>query len=217
MAKINKLAPLERASIIGCAVITGYGSAINVASVHEGSTCAIWGLGAIGLCVALGCKAAGAKRIIGVDNNPAKFEIAKRFGCNEFINPLGLNGKEIAGTFLKQGGLDYAFECVGSVKTLEAALSSLSPWGTLVIVGLPPKATKLSFSVGKLLAGQRIIGSCVGGYKSRAGVQQLTEKYVSGELAVIDHLITHQFKLDQINEAFEHLKSGKSIRSVILF
>jgi len=217
VAKINPKADLIKACVIGCAVGTGFGSAINLAQVHAGSTCAIWGLGAIGLSVVLGCKAAGAQRIIGIDINPSKFETAQKFGCTECLNPLEMTGdKGVAELFQEQGGLDYAFECIGNVRTLETALSSLSLWGTLMIIGLSPKGTQLPFSVGKLQSGQRIIGGFFGGYRSREGVEELTEKYVTGNLEIND-LITHQFKLDQINEAFDHLKSGKSIRSVIIF
>lgn len=138
LCKINEKAPLEKVCLLGCGIPTGYGAAINTAGVEPGSTCAVWGLGAVGLAVIMGCKKAGASRIIGIDINPSKFEIAKQFGATEFVNP-----KEITKTIqdhlveLTDGGLDYTFECIGNVLTMRQALEAAHKgWGVSVIIGV---------------------------------------------------------------------------------
>lgn len=139
VAKVNPNAPLDKVGLLGCGISTGIGAALNTAKVESGSNCAIWGLGAVGLAVALGCKMAGAKRIIGVDLNPSKFEVAKKFGVTEFVNPLDYPNRSIVDVLveLTDGGLDYTFEAIGSVKTMRDALESCHKgWGTSVIIGV---------------------------------------------------------------------------------
>jgi S-(hydroxymethyl)glutathione dehydrogenase/alcohol dehydrogenase len=141
---VDKRAELDKICLIGCCVGTGFGSAVNIAKVDKGSNVAIWGLGAIGLATALAAKECGAKKIIGIDINENKFEIAKKFGCNEFVNPNRLpNGyKTIEELFQSYGGLDYTFDCIGNVKVMRSAFESLNRWGVCVVVGLPPHGLK---------------------------------------------------------------------------
>ncbi|CAG2181406.1 unnamed protein product, partial [Oppiella nova] len=134
VAKINPKADLKTACVIGCAVGTGYGSVVNIAKVHPGAKCAVWGLGAIGLSAVLGCKQAGAATIIGVDINPDKENIAKQFGCTRFINPKTLD-EPIESILQKEGGLEFAFDCIGNQQVIDSAYKSLCPWGSLTLIG----------------------------------------------------------------------------------
>lgn len=156
LAKINDKAPLDKVCLLGCGIPTGYGAAVNTAGVEPGSTCAIWGLGAVGLAVIMGCKAAGATRIIGIDINPDKFKVAKEFGATEFVNP-----KDVTGSFadhlvqLTDGGLDYTFECIGNVATMRQALeSSHKGWGVSVIIGVAGAGQEISTRPFQLVTGQ---------------------------------------------------------------
>ncbi|CAG2174440.1 unnamed protein product, partial [Oppiella nova] len=213
LAKLNPKADLKNVGVIGCAVGTGYGSAVNIARVHPGSKCAVWGMGAIGLSAILGCKQAGAETIIGVDINSDKESIAKQFGCTRFINPKNID--ESLETLLQnEGGIDYAFDCIGNQHVLNTAYNSLKPWGSLTVIGLGSKGSKIDVKVAELVKGRYVLGGFFGNYKPRKGNQELVEKYLNGSLP-IDGLITHRIRLDDINEAFECLKAGKSIRTVI--
>ena len=138
---IDKRADLEKVCLIGCCVVTGFGNVMNVAKVEKGSDVAVFGLGAIGLAAVMAAKECGAKRIIGVDINQNKFEIAKTFGCNQFVNPNELpeNFESVEQLFQSYGGLDYTFECIGNVSAIKTAFESLNRWGVCVVVGLPPK------------------------------------------------------------------------------
>jgi S-(hydroxymethyl)glutathione dehydrogenase/alcohol dehydrogenase len=146
---VDKRAELEKICLIGCCVVTGYGNVVNVAKVDKGSDVAIFGLGAIGLAAAMAAKDCGAKRIIGVDINEDKFEIAKKFGCNEFVNPnkLPKDFKTVEQLFQSFGGLDYTFECIGNVKAMQSAFESLNRWGVCVVVGLSPKGLYILFMI----------------------------------------------------------------------
>lgn len=138
IAKVDSNAPFDKICLLGCGISTGYGAALNTAKVEKGSNVAIWGLGAVGLAVAVGCREAGAARIIGIDINPAKFEVAKKFGVTEFVNPLDHPERAIQEVLVEMtdGGLDYTFECIGNVKTMRAALEACHKgWGTSVIIG----------------------------------------------------------------------------------
>ncbi|XP_008208992.1 alcohol dehydrogenase class-3 [Nasonia vitripennis] len=216
LAKIDPSAPLDKVCLLGCGVSTGYGAALNTAKVEPGSTCAIWGLGAVGLAVALGCKTAGASRIIGVDINPAKFEKAKAFGCTEFVNPKD-HTRPIQDVLIEMtdGGLDFTFECVGNVHTMRAALESCHKgWGVSVIVGVAAAGQEISTRPFQLVTGRTWKGTAFGGWKSKDSVPQLVHEYMTKKL-ILDEFITHNLPFDKINEGFELLHSGKCLRAVL--
>lgn len=219
VAKVNPNAPLNKVGLLGCGISTGVGAVLNTAKVEAGSNVAIWGLGAVGLAVALGARKAGAKRIIGVDLNPSKFEIAKKFGVTEFVNPKDYPNKSIVDVLveLTDGGLDYTFECIGSVKTMRDALESCHKgWGTSVIIGVAAAGQEISTRPFQLVTGRTWKGSAFGGYKSLDSVPKLVEMYLNKEI-LIDEFITHRFPLEQINTAFELMHKGESIRAMIDF
>lgn len=218
VAKVNNDADLEKISLLGCGVPTGYGAALNTARVEPNSTCAIWGLGAVGLAVAMGCKAAGASRIIGIDINPEKFETAKKFGCTECINPKDYQ-KPVQEVLVEHtdGGLDFTFECVGNVITMRAALESCHKgWGTSTIVGVAPAGQEISTRPFQLVTGRTWKGTAFGGWKSRDSVPKLVEEYLNGKLD-LDSFITHKLPFNEINRGFELLHSGKSLRTVLAY
>ncbi|PVD37604.1 hypothetical protein C0Q70_00200 [Pomacea canaliculata] len=218
VAKINPKAPLNRVCLLGCGISTGYGAALNTAKVEKGSTCAVWGLGAVGLAVVLGCKKAGAKRIIGIDINTDKFETAKSFGVTECVNPNN-DTRPIQDVIveLTDGGCDYTFECIGNVKTMRAALESCHKgWGESTIIGVAAAGQEISTRPFQLVTGRVWRGSAFGGWKSRDSVPKLVEEYLKGELEV-DKFVSYQMPLEEINTAFDYMHSGQSIRSVIEF
>ncbi|CAH4033000.1 alcohol dehydrogenase class-3 [Pieris brassicae] len=218
LCKIANNAPLDKVCLLGCGVTTGYGAALNTAKVESGSNCAIFGLGAVGLAVALGCKVAGAKRIIGVDINPDKFETAKKFGVNEFVNPKDYD-KPIQQVLvdLTDGGLDYTFECIGNVNTMRAALEACHKgWGESVIIGVAGAGEEISTRPFQLVTGRVWRGTAFGGYKSRDNVPKLVEDYLTKKLP-LDDFVTHKVSLNEINEAFHLMHVGKSIRAVVEF
>ncbi|XP_053362125.1 alcohol dehydrogenase class-3-like [Clarias gariepinus] len=215
VAKIDRDAPLDKVCLLGCGVATGYGAAVNIAKVERGSVCAVFGLGAVGLAAVMGCKAAGASRIIGVDVNAEKGEIGKKFGVSEFVNPNDQN-KPIQEVLVEMtgGGVDYSFECVGNVTLMREAFESCrDAWGTCVILGLTENAL-LSVSPGDLLLGRTLKGSTLGGWKSASGLPKLVDDYMSGRI-LLDEFVTHTLPLEEINHAFELMTNGKSIRTVI--
>ncbi|XP_061581088.1 alcohol dehydrogenase class-3-like [Cololabis saira] len=215
LAKIREDAPLDKVFLLGCAVSTGYGAAVNAAKVEKDSSCAVFGLGAVGLAAIMGCKAARAQRIIGIDINKDKFEKAKEFGATHCINPRD-HKKPIQKVLeeMTEGGVDYAIECVGSPAIMSAALESTADaWGTCVIAGWSETET-VNVQIIKILMGRTLKGTYFGGWKSVRDVPKLVDLYMEGKLK-LDEFITHNFPLDQINVAFDLFKSGKSIRSVI--
>jgi len=216
VCKINPSAPLNKVGLLGCGISTGYGAALNTAKVEAGSNVAIWGLGAVGLAAAMGCKEAGAKRIIGVDINADKFELAKQFGCTEFVNPND-HTKPIQDVLIEltDGGLDYTFECVGNVKTMRAALESCHKgWGKSIIIGVGPAGQDISTRPFQLVTGRTWTGSAFGGWKSRDSVPKLVDKYLEKKVKV-DEFVSHRLPLEKINEAFDLMHDGKSIRTII--
>lgn len=218
LAKINSDAPLEKVCLLGCGIPTGYGAALNTAKVEPGSTCAIWGLGAVGLAVVFGCKTAGASRIIGIDVNPAKFEQAKKFGCTEVINPKDYNKpmQEVL-IELTDGGLDYTFDCVGNVHTMRTALESCHKgWGTSVIVGIAAAGEEISTRPFQLVTGRVWKGTAFGGWKSKESVPKLVDEYMSKKL-LLDEFITHNFPFEKINETFDLMHSGQCLRAVLKY
>nr|CAI5830526.1 unnamed protein product [Callosobruchus analis] len=216
VAVIHPRAPLEKVCLLGCGVPTGYGAALNTAKVEKGSTCAVWGLGAVGLAVGLGCQVAGATRIIGIDLNPSKFEVAKKFGFTEFVNPKD-HEKPIQEVMvdLTDGGLDFTFECVGNVATMRAALESCHKgWGVSTIVGVAGAGQEISTRPFQLVTGRVWKGTAFGGWKSRDSVPKLVEEYLLDKLK-LDDFISHTMKFDQLNEAFKLMHKGESIRTVL--
>ncbi|RZF33503.1 hypothetical protein LSTR_LSTR010159 [Laodelphax striatellus] len=218
LCKVDEKASLGKVCLLGCGVSTGYGAALNTAKVEKGSSCAIWGLGAVGLATALGCKQAGASRIIGIDTNPAKFETARKFGCTEFVNP-----KDIKSTIqehlveMTEGGLDYTFECVGNVTTMRAALESCHKgWGVSVIIGVAGAGQEISTRPFQLVTGRTWKGTAFGGWKSKDSVPKLVKLYLEKKLP-LDDFVSHQMPFEKINEAFELLHSGQCIRVVISY
>ncbi|GAA6221741.1 alcohol dehydrogenase 1 [Lates japonicus] len=215
VAKVDPAAPLDKVCLLGCGVCTGFGAAVNTAKVEPGSTCAVFGLGAIGLAAVMGCKAAGAKRIIAVDINPEKFEKAKVFGATEFVNPKDHN-KPISQVIaqMTDGGVDYSLECVGNVEVMRNALEScLQAWGVSVIVGWTDLKDFSARPI-QLIAGRTWKGSLFGGFKSRDGVPEMVKAYLDKKLK-LDEFITHNMTLDQVNDAIELMKQGKCIRTVL--
>lgn len=218
ICKVNEKAPLEKVCLLGCGISTGYGAVINTAQVEAGSNVAIWGLGAVGLAVAMGAKTAGAKRIIGIDINEDKFEVARKFGCLEFLNPKD-HSKPIQDVLVEMtdGGLDYTFECIGNVATMRAALESCHKgWGTSVIVGVAAAGQEISTRPFQLVTGRVWKGSAFGGWKSRDSVPKLVEEYMTGKI-LVDEFVSSELPLSDINEAFDLMHAGKSIRTVLLF
>lgn len=216
VSKVPLNAPLDKVCLLGCGISTGYGAAINTAKVEEGSTCAIWGLGAVGLAVALGCKARKAARIIGVDINEDKFETAKQFGVTEFVNPKKLE-KPVPEAIVEMtdGGCDYTFECIGNVATMRAALESCHKgWGESVIIGLAAAGQEISTRPFQLVTGRVWRGSAFGGWKSRSSVPRLVDDYLNKKL-LVDEFVTFTKPLEEINEAFSLMHAGKSLRTVV--
>lgn len=217
LCKINKQAPLDKICLIGCAITTGYGAAVNNAKVTAGTDCAVWGLGALGLAVIMGCKNSGASRIFAIDVNPEKFEIAKEFGATDFLNPndLGHNTIQKYLQDITAGGVEFTFECVGNTAVMKQVFESTAlGYGVCVVVGASPSDEQLCIIPADLLFGKTLKGTFFGCYKSIDSVPQLVEDYLSGKLN-FDKMITHRMSLERINEAFDLLKEGKSIRTVI--
>nr|XP_022313162.1 alcohol dehydrogenase class-3-like [Crassostrea virginica] len=216
ITKVNPSAPLDKVCLLGCGISTGYGAALNTAKVEPESTCAIWGLGAVGLAVAMGCRQAGAKRIIGIDINPDKFELGKKFGVTEGVNPKD-HSKPIQEVLVEMtdGGLDFTFECIGNTACMRAALESCHKgWGVSTIIGVAAAGQEISTRPFQLVTGRVWKGTAFGGWKSRDSVPQLVEDYMNKKL-LVDEFVSHNLGLDKINEAFDLMHAGKSIRAVV--
>ncbi|XP_028932697.1 alcohol dehydrogenase S chain-like [Ornithorhynchus anatinus] len=218
VVKVDAGAPVERSCLIGCGFSTGFGAAINSAEVSPGSTCVVFGLGGVGLSVVIGCKVAGAARIIGVDINKNKFAIAKSLGATECVCPQDFE-KPIHEVLIEMtaNGVDFSFEVIGRLDTMISALMTSNPsYGISVLVGLPPPQQELAFHPMLLLSGRTWKGCLFGGWKSKDSVPKLVSRLMKKEFNV-EPLITHRLRFDQINEGFELLREGKSIRSILLF
>ncbi|GAB2887423.1 S-(hydroxymethyl)glutathione dehydrogenase/class III alcohol dehydrogenase [Microbulbifer echini] len=216
LAKINLEAPLEEVCLLGCGVTTGMGAVINTAKVEAGSTVAIFGLGGIGLSAIIGAKMAGAERIIGIDINENKFELAKKLGATECINPKNYEQpiQEVI-VDLTDGGVDYSFECIGNVDVMRSALECCHKgWGESVIIGVAGAGQEISTRPFQLVTGRVWRGTAFGGVKGRSELPDYVERYLAGEFK-LDDFITHTMPLEKINEAFDLMHKGKSIRSVI--
>jgi len=218
LAKVNKSAPLEEICLLGCGVTTGMGAVMNTAKVEEGATVAIFGLGGIGLSAIIGATMAKASRIIAIDINESKFELAKKLGATDCINPKLLD-KPIQEVIVEMtdGGVDYSFECIGNVNVMRSALECCHKgWGESVIIGVAGAGQEISTRPFQLVTGRVWRGSAFGGVKGRSELAHIVERYMAGEFK-LDDFITHTMGLEQINEAFELMHQGKSIRSVIHF
>ncbi|XP_034969815.1 alcohol dehydrogenase 1 isoform X1 [Zootoca vivipara] len=216
--RIHNDAPLNKVCLFACGFSTGYGAAVNCAKVEPGSTCAIFGLGGVGLSVVMGCKIAGASRIIGIDINKDKFTKAKELGATECIAPQDFK-KPMNEVLVEMTGLgvDYAFEVIGSTDIAVTALKSCHlGHGTCVLVGAPPAGSQLSIDPTQLLTGKKLIGCLLGGWKLKDAVPQLVSDYMKNKFNM-DALISHTLPFEKIAEGFELLHAGKSIRCVLLF
>jgi len=218
LAVIPKEAPLEKVCLLGCGVTTGIGAVLNTAKVEEGATVAIFGLGGIGLAAIIGAKMAKASRIIAIDINPAKFDVARELGATDFVNPKD-HGKPIQEVIIDMtdGGVDYSFECVGNVQLMRAALECAHKgWGESVIIGVAGAGQEISTRPFQLVTGRVWRGSAFGGVKGRTELPGYVAKAQKGEIP-LDTFITHNMPLEDINKAFDLMHEGKSIRTVIHF
>jgi S-(hydroxymethyl)glutathione dehydrogenase/alcohol dehydrogenase len=219
VAKVREDAPFDKICYIGCGVTTGIGAVIYTAKVRPGSSVVVFGLGGIGLNVIQGARMVGADRIIGVDLNPGKVEMAKKFGMTHFVNPDEVGRDKVVQAIqdLTDGGADYSFECVGNVHTMRQALECCHRgWGESIIIGVAPSGTEISTRPFQLVTGRVWKGSAFGGARGRTDVPKIVDWYMDGKID-IDSLITHTMPLDQINHAFDLMHEGKSIRSVVTF
>ena len=218
LAKINPAAPLDKVCLLGCGITTGIGAVLNTAKVRPGASAAVFGLGGIGLSVIQGLVMAKAERIIAIDTNRLKFEMAKNLGATDFVAPdqAGRPVQEII-VEMTDGGVDYSFECIGNVNTMRAALESCHKgWGESTIIGVAAAGQEISTRPFQLVTGRVWRGTAFGGVKGRSQLPGYVEKYLAGEIKV-DPMITHTLPLERINEAFDLMHEGKSIRSVIRF
>ncbi len=217
VAKIDKAAPLEKVCLLGCGITTGIGAVLNTAKVEPGASVAVFGMGGIGLSVVQGAVMAKAGRIVVVDTNPAKFEMAKLLGATDFVNPKDYPDTPIQQVIveLTNGGVDYSFECIGNVQVMRSALECCHKgWGESIIIGVAGAGQEISTRPFQLVTGRVWRGSAFGGVKGRSQLPGYVERYMTGEIR-IDEMITEVLPLERINEAFELMHEGKVIRSVI--
>ena len=218
LAKVNPSAPLEEVCLLGCGVTTGMGAVMNTAKVEAGDTVAIFGLGGIGLSAVIGATMAKASRIIVIDINDSKFELAKKLGATDCINPKNIEGPiQDYIVELTDGGVDYSFECIGNVDVMRSALECCHKgWGESVIIGVAGAGQEISTRPFQLVTGRVWRGTAFGGVKGRTELPDYVERYLQGEFK-LDDFITHTMGLEGINEAFDLMHKGESIRSVIHF
>lgn len=217
LAKIRKDAPFDMACYIGCGVTTGVGAVIYTAKVEPNTRCVVFGLGGIGLNVIQGLRMAGCKQIVGVDLNPAREKMAREFGMTDFINPK--DHKDLTGAVVEMtgGGADYTFECIGNVDVMRVALESCHKgWGESIIIGVAGAGQEIATRPFQLVTGRSWRGTAFGGARGRTDVPSIVDMYMDGRIQ-IDPLITHKMPLEKINDAFELMHEGKSIRSVVEF
>jgi S-(hydroxymethyl)glutathione dehydrogenase/alcohol dehydrogenase len=217
LAKIREDAPFDTVCYIGCGVTTGVGAVIFTAKVEAGANVVVFGLGGIGLNVIQGAKLVGADKIIGIDLNPGREAMARRFGMTHFINPKDVPNVVDAIVQLTDGGADYSFECIGSTITMRQALECCHKgWGQSIIIGVAEAGAEISTRPFQLVTGRVWKGSAFGGARGRTDVPKIVDWYMERKIN-IDDLITHRLKLEQINEGFELMKRGESIRSVVVY
>ncbi|MFT4917438.1 MAG: S-(hydroxymethyl)glutathione dehydrogenase/alcohol dehydrogenase [Zhongshania aliphaticivorans] len=216
LAKVNPAAPLEEVCLLGCGVTTGMGAVMNTAKVKEGDTVAIFGLGGIGLSAVIGAVMAKASRIIAIDINESKFELARKLGASDCINPKNFD-KPIQEVIVEMtdGGVDYSFECIGNVNIMRSALECCHKgWGESIIICVAGAGPENSTRPFQLVTGRVWRGTAFGGVRGRSELPDYVERYLAGEFKLSD-FITHTMPLEDINEAFDLMHEGKSIRSVI--
>ena len=218
LAKINPQAPLEKACLLGCGITTGIGAVLNTAKVEAGATVVVFGLGGVGLSVVQGAVMAKAGRIIAVDINPDKFELAKQLGATDCVNPKDYDEPiQAVLVDLTDGGADYSFECVGNVELMRAALECCHKgWGESIIIGVAAGGKEISTRPFQLVTGRVWRGSAFGGVKGRSQLPGYVDRFLSGEIK-IDPIITQTMPLEDINTAFDLMHAGKSIRSVVIY
>lgn len=217
LAKIREDAPFDKACYIGCGVTTGVGAVVFSARVEAGANVVVFGLGGIGLNVIQGAKMVGANKIIGVDINPRRIEMARKFGMTDFVNPKEVGNIVDHIVQLTDGGADYSFECIGNTTTMRQALECCHKgWGQSFIIGVAAAGQEISTRPFQLVTGREWKGSAFGGARGRTDVPKIVDWYMDGKLN-IDDLITHTLPLERINEGFDLMKSGESIRSVVLY
>ena len=217
VAKVRKDAPFDTICYIGCGVTTGVGAVLFSAKVEPETNVVVFGLGGIGLNVIQGCKLVGANKIIGVDVNPGREDMARRFGMTHFINPKKVGNVVDEIVQLTDGGADYSFECVGNTTLMRQALECVHKgWGRSIIIGVAEAGAEISTRPFQLVTGRKWEGSAFGGARGRTVVPRIVDWYMEGKINIKD-LITHRLRLDQINEGFDLMHRGESIRSVVLY
>ena len=218
LAKIRSDAPLEKVCYIGCGVTTGIGAVINTAKVEAGARAIVFGLGGIGLNVIQGLRMVGAEQIVGVDLNPRRKAIAEKFGMTDFVNPAEVEGDLVPYLVnLTKGGGDYTFECIGNVQVMRQALeSSHRGWGQCIIIGVAPAGAEIATRPFQLVTGRSWRGTAFGGARGRTDVPRIVDWYMDGKIN-IDDLITHVLPFEQINEGFDLMRRGDSIRTVLTY
>ena len=216
VAKIRPDAPFDKVCYIGCGVTTGLGAVINTAKVEPGANVVVFGLGGIGLNVVQGARMVGANMIVGVDVNPGREAMARRFGLTHFVDPKNVGGDLVAHLVeLTAGGADYSFECIGNVDVMRQALECCHRgWGVSVIIGVAGAGQEIRTRPFQLVTGRVWKGTAFGGARGRTDVPKIVDWYMEGKIA-IDELITHKLSLDRINEGFDLMRAGKSIRAVV--
>ena len=217
VAKIREDAPFDKVCYIGCGVTTGLGAVMNTAKVEAGANVAVFGLGGIGLNVIQGARIVGADRIIGIDVNPGKRPLAEKFGMTDFIDANDAEDVVAAIIDLTDGGVDYSFECIGNVEVMRQALECCHKgWGESIIIGVAGSGQEIATRPFQLVTGRVWRGTAFGGAKGRTEVPKIVDWYMDGKIN-IDDLITHTMSLDAINDAFDLMHEGKSIRSVVVY
>jgi len=219
LAKIRPDAPFDKVCYIGCGVTTGVGAVIYTAKVWPGANVVVFGLGGIGLNVIQAARMVGADKIIGVDLNPGKVEMAKKFGMTHFVNPDEVGRDKVVQAIvdITGGGADFSFECIGNIHTMRQALECCHRgWGESIIIGVAPAGTEISTRPFQLVTGRVWKGSAFGGARGRTDVPKIVDWYMEGKIN-IDDLITHTLSLEKINEGFDLMHEGKSIRSVVVY
>jgi S-(hydroxymethyl)glutathione dehydrogenase/alcohol dehydrogenase len=218
LAKIRNDAPFDKVCLIGCGVTTGLGAVVNTAKVEPGANVVVFGLGGVGLNVIQGARMVGANMIIGVDLNPAKRALAEKFGMTHFVNPQEIDGDLVSYLIdLTDGGADYSFECIGNINVMRQALECCHKgWGVSVIIGVAGAGEEISTRPFQLVTGRVWKGSAFGGAKGRTDVPQIVDWYMNGKIN-IDDLVTQIMPIERINEAFDLMHKGLSIRSILTF
>ncbi|MGH7895594.1 MAG: zinc-binding dehydrogenase, partial [Candidatus Binatia bacterium] len=217
LARIRKDAPLDKVCLLGCGITTGIGSVLNVAKVEPGASVAVFGLGGVGLSVVQGAVMSGAERIIGVDTNPRKFSLARQLGATDTVNPAEVGDVVAALVEMTDGGVDYAFECIGDVDVMGQALQSCHKgWGECVIIGVAGAGEEIHARPFLLVTGRVWRGGAFGGTRGRTQLPWYVDRYMAGRIA-IDELVTATMPLARINEAFALMHDGEAIRSVVVY